>query len=410
MTARWLLVVLLMSHFAAAHGSAPRVFSVHEQPSNANALVAATSFGVLLSKNDGTGFEWVCDEAIGYSTNDRPRWAVGEDQTLWGATVTGLFRSSAGGCEWQSVPQFQASGASDVVITQSAYWVTTARFDVVNGLFKSVDKGATFSPTTLSEKNRFFTAVHEAPSRPARVYVSAWYFEPLSSQLFVSDDEGVSFKTKTLANLPALGPLKIEAVDAQNPDIVYLSLTSDQQPIRHWLLKSVDGGESVEILTTLDGPVQSFSAASDRTTLRVSDGVRIFVSTDAGKSFAALADVKNDGCVSNGTAGDFVCANDFENGFSAARVEAGGLKPVLKWSQVTGVKSCSASAPVTSVCGAIWPVLQVSLGLMPQVPEQPAQTPPEAKPKGCASAQGLSLIAAVLLLFLPQRKRRALES
>ncbi len=403
---------LFVASLAQAHGEPPRTLAVLESLGRANSTLVSTNFGVLLSQDDGVSFQWVCDEAIGYKPNERPRWALGSDGALWAATFSGLFKSSDEGCSWTAEPRFSMTGASDIVIANGSHWVTTAQFGVLNGLFRSDDGGKTFAGTVLENEKRFFSAVKVAPSKPARMYVSAWYFEPLEDFLFVSDDGGKTFSPAELGQLPAKGPLKIEAVDPSNVDIVYLSLASDAPPLKNWLLKSTDGGKTVAPLFELSSPVQSFSVSADGKTLRVSDGIRVWTQSDGAKPFEVEPKPSKDGCVSTGQNGDYVCGSSSEDGFAVARLAATGTAPFLNWSKIATKSRCADGTKVRQVCDAIWPVLAVSLGLAAKVdeppPMSPGETPTIAPKKGCSAGIGLlsGLVGAMAILLANRRKRR----
>jgi hypothetical protein len=404
--------VFLVASLAHAHGEPPRALGVLESPGRSNETLVSTNFGALLSQDDGASFHWVCDEAIGYKPNERPRWAMGPDGALWAATFSGLFKSVDQGCTWSTEPRFAMTGASDIVMANGTYWVTTSQFGVLNGLFRSDDGGKTFDGTVLESAKRFFSAVKVAPSMPSRMYVSAWYFEPLEDFLFISDDGGKTFSRAALGQLPALGPLKVEAIDPSNADIVYLSLASDAPPLKNWLLKSTDGGQTVATLLELASPVQSFSISADGKTLRVSDGIRVWTQVDGAKPFEPEVKPSKDGCVSQGQNGDYVCGSPVEDGFAVAKLASTGPAPFLNWNKIVSKNRCADGTKVRQVCDAIWPVLAVSLGLSAKVdeppPVSPGETPPTAMKKGCSAGIGVlsGLPVAMAILLVNGRKRR----
>jgi photosystem II stability/assembly factor-like uncharacterized protein len=175
----------------------------------------------------------------------------------------GIYRSVDGGATWQRVLYKDAdTGGSAVVIdpsnTETVYaglwqarlgpWEDKNEFNGTGGgLFKSTDGGTTWRrlgnglPAKLSQINLAI-----APSRPQRIYATVATTEPgdYSSAaglgFFRSDDSGESWTRITTDPRPALriggGDLAVVAVDATNPDVLYVASIVT--------MKSTDGGKT----------------------------------------------------------------------------------------------------------------------------------------------------------------------
>ncbi|MBV8909355.1 MAG: glycoside hydrolase [Gammaproteobacteria bacterium] len=175
----------------------------------------------------------------------------------------GIYRTVDGGASWQRVLYKDAdTGGSTVVIDPShpetvyaglwqsrlGPWEDKNEFNgTAGGLFKSTDGGTTWRqlanglPANLSQINLAI-----APSRPQRLYAEIATTEPgdYSSAaglgLFRSDDSGEGWTRITTDPRPALriggGDLAMLAVDASNPDVLYVASIVT--------MKSSDGGKT----------------------------------------------------------------------------------------------------------------------------------------------------------------------
>src|SRR5581483_12395588 len=99
-----------------------------EKPGDPTQLLAGTSFGVVVSHDDGASWSWICEEAIGYGTGLQPVWYVAPDGTYFGAGFNGLFISHDQGCTWSTAKEFTDAGASDIINTGSTMFAVSQRF------------------------------------------------------------------------------------------------------------------------------------------------------------------------------------------------------------------------------------------------------------------------------------------
>src|SRR6267154_1628576 len=101
----------LLPLLIVSHGSYPLAYQMVEKPGDPTQLLAGTSFGVVVSHDNGGTWSWICEEAIGYGTGLQPVWYVAPDGTCFGAGFNGLFVSHDQGCTWSTAPELASSGA-----------------------------------------------------------------------------------------------------------------------------------------------------------------------------------------------------------------------------------------------------------------------------------------------------------
>ncbi len=421
----WLLVLPALHLIVLAHGAVPLAYEVMESPAHAQTVVAATSFGLLVSKDDGQDWKWVCDEAVGYGTTLQPYWHISKQGTLLGAGFHGLFISRDEGCTWLNHPAFalapdggQGTGASFVSSSDATLYAATGKYGVVNGTFRSTDDGATWQPLPVSSLGEFYTGIFAAPSRPQRLYVSAWWFRPApTAALYWSDDSGAMFtRVDVTAALPKKGAFYTYAVDPTDPETLIGGLLEDADPRHSYVVRTRDRGATFTTLLETAEQLLSVALSDDGRTLLVATSDGVHRSTDSGATFTKLASPKRYACAAMFGARSYACGWPDFDGYAVARAVGGGeLSPLLRWSSISGAKQCSQPGSITATCEALFEPLRATFLLLsapvdagvPDGGSGPELPPPPPAPGGChcdgtGAVAGLALLAGLGAL----RRRR----
>jgi photosystem II stability/assembly factor-like uncharacterized protein len=396
----------------------PRIaLSVHQQPGNPQRILVGTTFGAILSEDQGKTWHWLCEEALGNYTA-LPTFHLAQDGALYVASLKGLAVSRDHGCTWTPRAELTETGAtaiSGALAEPDILYATTGKFGVTNRLFKSIDRGATFTATPLADAKQFFTSIKVAPSRPQRLYLGAYWYEPsYTSQLVVSDDAGATF-TRIDLTLPSPGPFYVHAVDPQNPDRVFASVDGTTQPAQTYFLISTDGGLSFATALTSPDQISNVTLKGDQIwvgTLGV-----LHRSDDGGKTFTAQPSPRKYAAVE--LIGDDLFSTGWPSldGWVVGRNNDGGscFDPVMQWRDLKGPLACPAGSTVREICEPLWPATEAQF---PQYDESAGCNPatetdagepvvPTPQPKGCGcSHSSASLAFAGLLFALRPRKIR----
>lgn len=392
---------LLWASVALAHGTPPQALGVSQSPWSPEGLVVPTTFGLLVTADRCT-WQWVCTDHLGIGDREQPSWFVTPSGTVVAAAFSGLYVSRDRGCSFTRAPFFATTGAADLAIDDGSWWLTTARFGVSNGLARSLDDGATFEWTALRAERAFFNAVRVAPSRPQRLYVSSWYFDPKLARLSISDDRGQTFSAVDLPPSVASGSVfSVHAVDATNPDLLFASLVDDSAtPERTSLLRSTDAGRTFSVVLAADGRVNGMRQVNGSWWVAVGD--RVFSSSD-GLTFSVLETPKQRACVGGNGAETLVCGRVPTDQFAVASVMGA---PVLTWKQLSGPVECPADSPASRACSTAWPVELAELGLpSDHVATCDGPRPiPVARGGGCQTTPTLWWLGSVV--FFLRRSRR----
>ena len=175
---RWLLILAaaLIPVAASANGRPPVTNGVFFKNGDPHSVYVRSTFGLLVSKDDGCSFRWVCERAIGYGGEFDPKYAVAFDGTIFATTFEGLRVSRDGGCTWVTataeLPMGDPGNISDIWIdaldisTEGEVWVATAESAKANDVYSSKDNGVTFTPRGLSSQTTWWKSVKVARTDP----------------------------------------------------------------------------------------------------------------------------------------------------------------------------------------------------------------------------------------------------
>nr|HEX4314273.1 hypothetical protein [Kofleriaceae bacterium] len=382
-----LLAAAGMAGDAGANGRYPATNGIFFNPADAHSLYVRTTFGLLISHDDGCTFDWVCEQAIGYGGTFDPKYRVAADGSIFATTMYGLEVSHDGGCSFESTHFGSADGSGNAQQFLDAIdlgpsgelWVGTTQDDTLNGVYVSTDNGSSFG-LKLSSTSELYKSVRVAPSNAARVYVTSYDLGSGSAAgtfLYRSDDDGSDWTPLPLPANVAFGvtPLvEVFAIDPAAPDTVFVSSVGANAPIGDVLYRSSDGGQTfAEVLRTTtavhdmafaDGSavyVTQEPTSDDAGNLTPSPA---FLSSDGGKTFATLTGAPELECVSSRGDGEvYGCGQNWDPDHEAvAKLAGGSWSDVFRFVQMAGPLACSATSGETMQCGPQWSSLQDMFG------------------------------------------------
>ncbi|MBX7097773.1 MAG: hypothetical protein K1X89_08680 [Myxococcaceae bacterium] len=410
--------VVLCAAAAWAHGALPQTLEVSVRPGHPDELTVGTSFGLLVSRDRGASWSYLCEEAIGYGAGQIPTSVTLPSGTTFTGSIFGLAQSKDQQCTWTAVPAFADVGARGLALTSAGLVASSGKFGVTNAVRVSADEGQTWQDTGQSSEVLFFTDVVAAPSQPSRVYGGAWWYEDGGTTFVLrSDTGGTGFtRTEVTTLVPVHGPLRILAVHPTKPDVVLLAVNDDPGNLSV-LVRSGDGLSTFAVVQEEHQPFNSAAFSSDGALAFAASFEHLYRSADEGRTFAALNAPKRNACVGVAPGAYYACADNDLDGYVLGRGDpaAPGLTGVLRWKDIQGVLACPAGSSVAQKCGAVWPVVQASFpgfdgGLASDggTPGTDGGTTPPVTPKGCGcGAPGpAGPVLAVLLAVLARRRSK----
>jgi hypothetical protein len=226
-------LALSLASVAHANGRFPRAERLLEDPNDADHLVLAATYGLVVTRDRGQNWHYVCEASFAdLEAQTDPVAAITDSGALVTSVSSMLTRSAPDACDFsarlgaagdESVPDFTLTrGAGERVV--AAHVTAPADGPVVNRLYVSDDDGRTFSPLgpPLPSSIRLVATVDVAPSDPSRIYVSG-LAQDRTAVFLRSDDGGESFVATTLeTNASESETPYIAAVDPDDADIVYV--------------------------------------------------------------------------------------------------------------------------------------------------------------------------------------------
>jgi hypothetical protein len=370
---------------ARANGRPPLTNGIRFAAGDDRTLYVASTFGLLVSHDDGCSFRWVCEQNLGYGGTFDPKYRIAADGAIFATTFTGLRVSRDGGCSFTTATANLTTGdpgriadrwidAIDIGPTGEV-WIATADSGKPNNVYRSIDNGATFEPRGMLSQAIWWKSLAVAPSRAQRVYATGYQVAgaladggqlPPTAHFDITDDAGATWTESPLAGV-AFGSTPLVyavGVDRANPDIVLMSSIGANPPTGDRLYRSSDGGRTwTEALATTGAILDVAIEATGGVIIAATGGA--FESADRGATFAPMAGAPQLACV--GQRGDgqvFGCAANWAPDNAAVVASSGGAawRKVFQFAELAGPVDCPAGTGEQDSCGPMWPSVQQQFG------------------------------------------------
>jgi hypothetical protein len=448
---RWVALALVLgaatiaTPAARANGRSPLTNGIVLRPGAPSAIYLATTFGLLISDDDGCTFRWICEQNVGYGGVWDPKYAVATDGTIFATTFDGLRVSHDGGCSFQTATTELAMSdpnrIADIWIDaldigpDGHVWVGTAETGHTNDIFMSADNGVTFTSKGMLSPQIWWKSVKVAPSDAQRVYATGYQIAGTPTAYFYSTvNGGGAWTPSPLANVQyASTPvLLVKAVDPANADIVYMTSVGANPPSGDRLYRSTDGGMTfTEVLATtatiFDIVIRDANNVIIATQIQTAQAVMggpAYVSSNGGVAFSELAGAPQLACVAKREDGALLgCGANWDPDFKAvARSYDGGAtwEKVWRFVEIAGAVQCPAGTVQRDTCDVtLWDCPTCMTDLKRQfgakgpscganVTDSSGGDAPPKKSSGCCEAGGgASALWGAALLAAFRRRRRA---
>ncbi|RMH42650.1 MAG: hypothetical protein D6689_07515 [Deltaproteobacteria bacterium] len=425
MVHRWLCVgaLTLVAATAAANGRFPATVGAYVHPTDPDTWLSPTTFGLLLTRDGGASFQWVCEDAIGYSGSYDPDYAVAADGAIFATTFDGLRVSRDGGCTFELVPGAPGDTFIGAVAIgpDGGVWAAAAGVDD-GGVYRSADNGASFARTGLEVAGALWRRIEVAPSDAARAYVSGTVTGPDGTAvplLYRTDDAGAAWQAVAIDGIAAGASLvDVLAVSPADADVVYVAVRRANPPNGDAVYRSDDaGGSWTRILDTTD-TLSAFVARADGQRLVAGtrfDQDTVHVSADRGATWQVPPAQPVLACAAERPDGKLIgCGANWEPDFMAVGVsgDARSWQSVLEFRDLDGPLACQPGTVQFDTCTRlVWPDLAIKLGVGEAGDDAGAGTPdaapaPDAGRAGGGGDCGCSAAVAAVVVVLPRRRRR----
>lgn len=361
-----LLGVVLTSAFssrpAAANGRFPRAQTILAAPGEGGTvLYLRATFGLLVSRDAGKTWRWVCEEAMGFSGTWDPPVAVTKGGRIWVGLEKGLSYSDDG-CKFTRVPELEGATVRDLTTDKNGEEVlavtsTSRQFTHVwrrgkEGKFERLGGGV---------DGVIALTFDVAPSKPDRVYLTAQTEGLPDGRLFRSDDGGRKFSEQHVV-LPTEsgeepGRLFISSVDPTDPDrVVFRRLTNRGSDV----FVTTDGGKTLKRTERMASAMFGFSKGAAPKTFYVGSGLPehgILKSTDNGEHFTKISSFGSL-CLLALPGKLYACNNELSGPVLSVSTDDGKtFTPVAAWKDVAGPLTCGDAGACAKPWTQLEPVL-----------------------------------------------------
>ncbi len=274
---------VMWSGTAAGNGRFPATVSIRLHPTDPDFFLVGATFGLLVTRDGGASFQWVCETAIGYSGTYDPDYVIADNGDIYATVFDGLRVSRDQGCSWEPIG---SPLDADVFISQvergpdGRIWATTATGGDNNMVYVS-DDGTTFrgvlgqsdfGPTPKDIDPTWWLSVKTTAADVDRVYVTGYYPDSPSRAIL---------RRKTTPDETQWDDLPLDDVDfgeanpffylvgvsPTNPDVLFGRAEAVVEPIGDALYRSDDGGVNWTKVLEFQQTMNAFVIRSDGQTV-----------------------------------------------------------------------------------------------------------------------------------------------
>lgn len=425
------LYALATSHGAWANGRFPAAGQLVVDPSDPDHILVRTTYGLIVTRDAGANWDWICEGAVGWSGQFDPPITITSDGTLVAGIYDGLSVGHGDACAWGRVEALEGHNVVDVstergdpraavVVVSDVLGADTFRTQV----WASPDNAVTWSQAgvDLPEDLQALT-LDVAPSDAQRIYVSGIQGgEDGVGVVARSVDRGERWEWFEIPGSDVDHAPYIAAVDPVDADVVYVRLSASPGV----MVVSRDGGATWEEAFTGAGSLKGFALSPDGGTLLVGgDGDGIWGAPTASLVFSQVSAVRPQ-CLTWASSGVYACALEYNDGFTVGQSSDGGVSfvPVYYLACLRGPLACAQGSAVQGACEGAWPATADTIDQASCFGEEPTPTPvgtaspaatptPETSEGGCGCGSGgaperaSTMGLGVLLLGLHRRRRAA---
>jgi photosystem II stability/assembly factor-like uncharacterized protein len=367
-----------------ASGRFPASSAIVFDPHDAKTIYVRATFGLLVTRDGGDSWRWICDRAIGLSGAEDPTWVVTPKGTLVGATAAGVAVSRDAGCSFSFVGGVGVHLLSDISMRADGEIVGISSV-------KKGEKGAVYDDHVVVSKDdaETFTvsggpidptlhveSIRVAASDPVRLYMSASRGddETKTAAFLASYDGGMSWAERKLDLVGGETAALIAGVDQKNADRVYVRTTASVDGHAR-LLVTEDAGKTWKKIFDAPGTVLGVALAEDGS--RVFAGAREGAASSPTNAFAftkgSSAEIQ---CLAMSGSVLWACSTE-RSGFFVGTSRSGGksFDAKLRLDEIKGPLDCPAESNVGKTCTVEWPKLRRDLGL-PEAGDKPRNVDP----------------------------------
>lgn len=383
-TALTFLACVAFGHAAQAHSGFPLGQHVAVHPNDDRFVVLRTSYGVLITRDGGETWGWVCETAVG-NHDAEPTLTVTSEGIVYVAASSGVTVSVDGGCTWMEIPALRNRWIVDLAPDPAdPRHVLMLEQTALPGEAPTSGVWRTLGPTEADPLGSAFDAdllplaLRVAPSDPEHFYVSALRLTgERQGLLLASADRGSTWTSRVIPDSSATQLPFVAAIDRADPRRAWVRLAGDVATGAvdfQRVLETPDMGESWITRFEVAAEIRGFALApsNDRIALGLafepgtapegSAPLGIYVGAAPDWTFSLVASGGTH-CLGWPDTRLFACQSSEEVGFDLG-VSRDGAATFETWLRREDVRplACGVETPAASQCDADWAYVCPDLG------------------------------------------------
>lgn len=362
-TAAVLACTTLCGHDAAANGRFPtaQFFALGDGAAR-DRIAITTTYGLIVSRDGGDQWNWICEDALGFSGEYDPVTAITDSGALIVTLPTGASIARGDWCDFAPIAAAMTDPSIDVTVRGTRVALTQQLATGGAQLLTSDDDGASFRRAWTSS-TYFIDTIDYSPINSSLIYATArdrlgypWILR--------SEDSGASLAPTTATPLPMTTASFIAAVDGlDDRRVLFRGFFSDGSS---FLARSDDGGDSLRTLTTSEGSMVGAAATNGFDTvwsMAAGDGARLRRSDDGGAAFRPLAATIRARSLRFRRGVLYATTSDQQSGYAFGCSQDGGesFRRMLAIDEIRGPEACGETSSVRARCAALWPAVRAQL-------------------------------------------------
>lgn len=351
-----------------------------------------TTFGLLVSDDDGGTFRWLCEGALFSAPEFGPSIDPSVEIDARGRTVFGFLYGlrawSPGRCGLEEDVPLRGRQVLDLTTTADRrviYGIETP-LDAPQWILRGDSEGTAFTRRGQGINNVRLATVDVSPADPQRLFLSGLDATLDTPLLLRSDDGGETVRAVDVPTSALGEDAFIAAMHPTDPDALWVRTFVG---LGSTLVRIRDGGrDTATVARTADRMLGFARSADARTVWYGSLNGGLHRSDDGGDTFAQVNTLRVL-CLAMHDNTLWACSDWLRGPFALGRSTDGGrsFTPVLQFRDIAGPVACAAEGD--DACEGRWPGLLTSLqqaaardaGVRPDVPDA-------AAPQGDAGVGG----------------------
>lgn len=353
---------------ARANGRFPTAQHVVVGPGAASNVIALrTTFGILLSRDEGRTFVWLCEEGMFFPLVPSLNFDAPVEVASSGSVVFGYedgIRHTSDACKADDARNTAHRVFSDLTAdpTGRILYAVEAAQGMPNAVYRGDGDDYNFTRMGAGVRDVLFDTIEVAPSDPMRLYLTGRSAESFATVFYRSDDGGATL-TPITPDGGAADSLWVSGVDPTRPDTVYVRAAIG---LGTELRRSLDGGRSFRPVASTPDPMLGFAISDDGRTVWVgSIGAGLLRSDDGGETFRQVNRLPVL-CLRQHANTLWACSDWINTPFALGRSSDQGatftaVVTFSNFASFVGPPSCETRSEGADVCVERWPPLRRSL-------------------------------------------------